>query len=360
MQAIIYNITPFDADIGTTIKFIWNGNQVFKNRCIIKKNDTNEIVYDNTVDSFKLEHEIDLSLANLINGQKYNVFITVFDKENNESDIQSLGMSCLCLKTPIFQFKDIADGQIIASSSYEFSLEYSQENGELLDSWSITIYNKSLTELAGSGVKYNTDEMSYTTSGFSNNTEYVIRGQGQTINGMPVDTGYIDIAVSYQASTIFSTLDPINVQDIGAIHIRSNIISLEGKLDKDGIYIDNEFIDLRDNVMTYDEGFAFSGDFSFVLLFYGMKPNDTILTMYDDTGTFQLDVTYRITKAMENRTVVTKSLFELMVTNNDVKYVLYSNKLPLLTATDMVGLKIARENCLYDIKICNYIAEVSP
>jgi hypothetical protein len=92
LQAIIHTIAPFDASVGTTIKFSWSGNQAFKNRCIIKNNDTQEVVYDVTVDSFKLEHKIDLKQATLANGIKYVAYITVFDNENVESDIQSVGM----------------------------------------------------------------------------------------------------------------------------------------------------------------------------------------------------------------------------------------------------------------------------
>lgn len=65
MQAIIHTISPFDAAVGTTIKFSWDGNQAFKNRCVIKNNDTQEVVYDVTVDSFKLEHKIDPRTGNL-------------------------------------------------------------------------------------------------------------------------------------------------------------------------------------------------------------------------------------------------------------------------------------------------------
>lgn len=110
MQAIIYDISPFDASIGTTIKFSWNGNQFFKNRCILRENESNTVVYDHTIETFKQEHNIDLAKATLQNGKKYNAYITVFDKENQESDLQSIGKSFLCLKTPVFTFSNIQHG----------------------------------------------------------------------------------------------------------------------------------------------------------------------------------------------------------------------------------------------------------
>lgn len=354
MQAIIYKILPFDASLGTTIKFLWNGNQVFKNRCIIKNNDTNETVYDKTITSFKLEHTIDLDSATLVNGVKYEAFITVFDKDNNESDIQPLGTSFLCIKTPVFQFSNIIEGQTIKSSSYEFTLEYSQENNELLDSWSITVYTKSHTILTSSGVKYDTSNLKYLISGFSNNTEYIVKAEGQTVNGMILSTDDITITVSYSSSSIFSMLDPVNVKERGAIYLRSNIVSSEGKLEKEGSYIDNEYLDLRDNVLTYDEGFLFDNNFSYIMKFYGMKPNETILQMFDSTGTYLLTVIYRITKESENNQLVDKSLFELRIINNGIIEIHYSNKLSLIAETDLIAVKIVRENGLFDIEIHNY------
>ncbi len=38
MYVIIHPIEPFGASIGTEIKFIWKGNQIYKVRCIIKEN----------------------------------------------------------------------------------------------------------------------------------------------------------------------------------------------------------------------------------------------------------------------------------------------------------------------------------
>ena len=357
MQAIIYQILPFDATVGATIKFKWDGNQVFKNRCIIRNNDTNEVVYDNTVESFKLEHVIDLSLATLINGQSYVAYITVFDQSGAESDIQPMGSQFLCLTTPIFRFSNVTDGQTISASSYAFALEYAQVDGELLDSWSIKVYTKSGTELATSGLKYDTSALSYTISGFDNNAEYIVRGTGETVNGIIVDTGDINITVYFQQTGIFSTLEPINVRERGAIYLTSNVVSAEGSTTNEPVFIDNEYIDLTDDALVYDSGFEFDDDFSLVLKFYGMNPNDVVLRLYDADGTYQATVTYRITKVTENDVVVTKSYFELMITSGGLDSVYYSNKLDLIDSTDIIGVALLRQNGLYAIVIHNYTDE---
>ncbi len=347
-QATIYKIPPFDAELGYSIKFTWSGNQVVKNRCVIRENESNQIVYDKTIDSFKLEHNIDLSQPALTNGQKYNAYITVFDKDGNESEIQPIGTPFLCLKKPVFQFTNIIDGQTISSSSYQFLLSYYQENGEPLDSWSVTVYSNSFTLLAASGLKYDTSALSYTASGFSNKNEYYVRAVGQTVNGMAVDTGYIGISVYYSSHDVFSLLELTNVPEAGAIHLRSNIISSSGQLKNEAVYIDNEFIDLRNNELIYDKGFFFQGDFSFVLLFYGIRPNQEILSMCSDARkTLRLTVTYRIGRLGTDETT---GCFELRAVSNGVVSVYYSGKLPLLSEEDKVGLCISRQNGYYQLE----------
>ena len=348
MQAVIYKILPFDAMTGTTIKFSWNGNQAFKNHCVIRNNETNESVYDQTTDSFKLEHKIDLEKAQLVNGKRYHAFITVLDKDGKESDSQPLGEPFLCLKTPVFRFTNLVKNQSISSSSYEFSLEYTQENGELLDSWSISVYTKNHTLLSTSGVKYDTAKLKHVISGFTNKNEYLVQAVGTTVNGCSLDTGDIPISVTYSVSSIFSILEPTNLRDVGAIQIKSNIVSSEGHLEKEpGIYIDNEYLDLRDNTLTYSEGFLFDKDFSLVLRFYGLGPNQQILNMQDEAGYLKAIVTHRIIKNQDREFV---SLFELRVTSSWYSSVFYSNPLPLLSLTDEVGLCIIRQNNLYQIE----------
>lgn len=353
MQAVIYKITPFDATIGTTIKFSWNGNQSFKNRCIIKTNDTNETVYDNTIETFKLEHTIDLEKATLENGKRYNAFITVFDKDDIESDIQPIGEPCLCLKTPVFTFTNITKDQVIRSSTYNFILSYSQENEELLDSWSISVYTRTHTLVSTSGVKYDTGQLNYVFSGFTNKNEYCVRAIGQTINGIPLDTGYIEFSVTYDIYSVFSILEPTNLKDIGAIQLRSNIVSSEGHLKNEpGVYIDGEFLDLKNNEVTYSEGFAFDGDFSLVLLFYGMEYNAEILTLYaNEPIQFSAQVTYRTGKFGSD---TIQQCFELKITSYGVESVYYSNKIKVLHGDDKIGLCITRTNGYYNIEATVY------
>lgn len=349
IQATIYSISPFDATIGTTIKFNWAGSQVFKNRCVIKDNASDETVYDNTIASFKLEHTIDLSKAKLKNGSKYNAYITVFDKDDNESDLQSMGQIFLCLKTPVFNFKNVVDGQVLASSGYEFQLVYSQENNELLDSWAITIYDTTNTALSTSGIQYGTDNLSYTFSGFENKREYKLRAIGKTVNGMALDTGFVLVSILYQTAEIFSQVELENKPRLGAIQIRSNIISADGKLESgDPVYIDGKYIDLTNNTLTYDEGFLLEGDFSIVLKGYNLTPNLPFFEFLSrDNPNFKGTVTYRIGKLGSPTEM---GVLELRIAEAWYSYVIYSNKFTPVSPKDIVGFCLVRSDGYYNLE----------
>lgn len=350
IQATIYPITPIDAEVGGIIKFSWQGNQAFKNRCIIKESDTGTVVYDKTIETFKYEHSIDLTVATLVNGTRYDAYITVFDIDDVESDVQSLGEPFLCLKTPVFSFANITEGAVISSSSYTFALTYEQENGELLDSWAMTLYSTAHTSLSSSGTIYDTSDLSHTFSGFSNRNQYVLRAIGKTVNGIELDTGYVTITVTYSIKDVFSLLDPVNVDEQGAIHLLSNIVSAEGKTLKNPVFIDGEFVDLRDNELSYTEGFEFKGNFSFAMVFYGVQPNQEILTMTDTNNSILLSVKYRIGRFGSDEMM---AQYELTVSDGLGSYVLYTDPMELPADTDRIGLLIYRQNGLYAIEAIN-------
>lgn len=351
MQATIYHIPPFDAEIGGTIKFAWNGNQVFKHRCIIKNNESNEVVYDQTIDSFKYEHIIDVTIARLVNGQKYNAYITVFDINGNESDIQALGESFICLKTPTFAFSNIVDEQIISASSYTFLLSYSQENGELLDSWSVSLYSPSFTVLATSDTIYQTETLSYTFNGFANKQKYTVRAVGKTVNGMDVDTGYIHVSVTYSIRDVFSLLEPTNLPQSGCIQIRSNIVSSEGHPEKNIEFVNGEYVNLKNNTLWYTEGFEFKGDFSVAIVFFGATANSKILNLYSSNPQ---DLSITVTNRVGRWEIdAMRTCYELSVVSYGQTRVYYSNKIDCPNDDDKIGVCISRYNNNYNIEIEN-------
>lgn len=353
IQASIYPITPFDASLGSTISFRWDGNMAFKNRCIIKDSDTNKAIYDNTVDSFESYHVLDLNKFTqpLENGKEYLAYIIIYDRYGTASDIQLTGAMFLCLKTPVFRFTGIPSENTLTSSTQTLTLSYEQENGEYLNEWAITIYSSSKTQVSTSGTKYGSDVLEYTFSGFVNNTDYFIRAEGKTVNGMPIDTGYISIKIRYDTNGIFSLLQPVNVSDKGAINLTCNIISAEGDLIKKGIYINDTYLDLRDNVLEYNRGFLFQNDFSLVFVFFGADVNQCVCNFSSpDKRDLYGSIICRIGRFGTSEYQV---CYELRLESGIMVSTLFSNKIDIPASDDKIGIVITREKGLYNIKIKN-------
>lgn len=350
MQAFLHPIPPIDTAIGGTIRFSWNGNQVFRNQCIIKSMETGETVYDNTTDSFKYEHPIDLSLSTMENGNQYIAYIIVFDKDGTPSELQSIGTPFYCFSTPTFQFTNITDGQIIRNSTFRVNCQYAQSEGELLDSWSIVLYDHSKMELSSTGVVYETEDLSYLTPMLNNKTTYYLRAIGKTVHGILVDTGYLEISVTYDISSLFSLIELTNLPDIGAIQLRSNIIASEGHTGKTPVFLGGEFIDLRDDYVKYTEGFILgeeAGDgWSLVWKAYQIAVNKPIHLLFGDGINGILY--HRITRNDDGEML---SYLELNIVQDSLVQVLMSNLVPRLPDNRLAAVCITCQNQLFEIQL---------
>ncbi len=346
MYAIIHNIEPFDSSIGTEIKFTWQGNQVYKVRCVIKDNVSGESVYNQTSESMKQSFVIPKN-SGLVNGGYYIAYITVFDVNNVESSIQGIGTPFYCLSSPTFKIS-IEESDILKSSTCKVALNYSQAENEPLNSFRITLYTYQKTELQSSGNIYDTSDMSYTITGLENAKQYYIRATGKTLHNKILDTGYILLTVSYQIAQIFSPLELNNKSELGCIEIKSNIVSSIGVPDKEVIYIDNEYVDLRDNKVTYDVGFKAEGNFTKVFVFYEPKQNNRIIHL-EDGKNFTVDIFYR--KGNFSDSNGEKAFFELNAISSELSYVIFSNYIDTPGEAKQFALCVNRIGSYYDIEV---------
>lgn len=351
MYSMIHNITPFDAALGSKISFTWNGNQIYRVRCIIKNNSTGITVYDQTLDNMKAEFTVPpiSEGSGLINGTFYVCYLSVFDIDGKESPIQETGQTFYCFSTPSFQLS-VEENQIIRASSYETVLTYTQSEDEPLNSCRITLYSYQKTELQSSGTIYDTEAtIPYLMSALENANQYYIRAVGETVNGIPLDTGYILFTVAYTQAQVFSTLEVNNRADIGAIEIRSNIISTNGTGEHEVIYVDGEKADLRDNTVTYNIGFEVNGDFSEVVRLSHPNPNQPFLTLSDKNSTTTITCIYR--EGVFHNSGGKKAVIELKASSAPgFNYVLYSNYFNIPGDSDSICYCISRIGNFYNTK----------
>ena len=347
MKPILYSLNAFDKNFEQEFRFSWSGNQAFKNRLRIYTNIDNVLVYDSTQTTMQLIHT--LPSSTLTNGTEYNCEISVFDKDDIESEF-STKIIFQCLTNPSYSFTNLIESQIVRNATFSPTLSYSQQEGELLDSYNISLYDSGQKLIYKSDTMYDTDNISDTISGLNDNSQYYLRSEGVTVNGMTVDTGYISFSVEYIKPSIFSKLPLENVN--GGIKISCNFILVEGKCSVDPpIYIDNEKIDLRSNdaKVIFDEGFNIENNFTIQYVGYDFNNYEEIFSC--DNGNSRLTLNYYQTLAKGD--TEEKVYINLKVKGFITTYTIISNKIDVPLSTNLLHIWVRRINNLYEVKLTN-------
>ena len=346
MKPILYNVNAWDSANEKIFQFVWNGNQSFGNICVIRKNEDNSIVYQASETTMQLKHT--LSANTLINGVLYNVRIAVIDIDNNVSEYSD-PVLFYCFTTPTFTFDNIANNQIVKNSSYQVTMSYSQIENEPLQSWEISLYDTSQSKIQGSGISY-TDDIKYTLTNLEDNQTYYIRATCLTLNDMEVKTEYILFSVNYKQPAIYSLLTLENVPNNGYIKLQSNIRAVEAYTEKDVEYINNEYVNLKDNTVIIDDDFSLDDDFVINLLGYNLTSNTLIMQLSDGNNIINLyprKGTYDVNDNIE------KTFIELNIPISSTCYVCYSNYIDDPSDTDMIDIWLKKKNGLYSVYISN-------
>lgn len=256
VSPILLNTLPFDATLNHVLQFNYSGSQVYANRLIIKNNQTNTVVYDVKTSTMNLIATIPANT--LANGNTYNFQISVFDHDDIESPLSNI-VVLKCLATPTFNFTNIHQSDIIRNSFMDVELSYSQENGELLDEYEVVLYSANKTTMIfTSGTKYVGSGMTTKVSPLMDDTTYYLHATGKTLNGLEIETEYIEILCDYLNPDLFLSFRADNVADEGIVRLSSHFVLIEGNSNVESLtYIDGEKVDLTNGEQVYfDEGFT--------------------------------------------------------------------------------------------------------
>lgn len=255
-------IDSFDPSYDRDIDFYYEDNQPYKHRIVIinnQTNQTNQTVYDKTIESMR--KYITIPAKTLTGGVQYLIQIQVFDVDGNKSNLSD-PVLFYCFSIPILNFSNVTNEQIYRNASIELSLTYSQAQNEQIKDYQFILYSQDKILLTSSKVFYSSTLSSYTFYGLQNNTKYYVRAYGETINGMQMDTGYVAINIQYERIPANIGFYIQNIYDKGYISIETNILSIGYETENDNY----EFVDgcliLKNNSLTYNEGFEITGDFS--------------------------------------------------------------------------------------------------
>lgn len=380
-------IPAFDADFGTPgkenisapiLKFSWKDGVVKQNRVIIRDYDTNEQVYNCTITTMALKHQLhnrlDISnkvqvvTYNLQNGHKYiaNVYVCTAD---GEWSLASNDVIFYCYSTPIFKFTNFTtfiDGSdeiaVVNNSSVNLVVKYYQDNEEPLSNYKFELYDYNGKLLDTSVTKYSSlydDTLRHTLGGIPETAEdkygniqinraYKVVCKGETQHGIVVLVEQKFI-VKLITSGVGALVNAENVAD-GTVVIYSNykIINAECSTDNP-VYINDEngkpyAIDLSNgDYLKFIEGFTMKEPYEIV--FKGEFKQGKLITFTNIDGHIGVLSLNKITY-----TTTPFYYFSFVVEQNDIHYEArtnyFKNETKLINAT----IDLSYHNGLYNIK----------
>lgn len=320
LKPILHTISAFDAEFGSSgkeniaapiFKFSWeDGVVVHKNRVTIRDYKTNKIVYDYTLESRALKHQLvtkDSTYA-LKNGEKYIANVYVYTSDNVAS-LPSNDVIFYCYDTPTFKFTNFETGEFLGAnnaiaiaktSSINFTVKYSQINGEPLSNYQFILKNYNGNILHTSDTKYSSladDILRYTVGGIeetgndelTNNYTYTISCIGETQHGLIIHAEQKFI-VRLENSGVGALVKVENVGD-GNVLIYSNykMVNVDCSTENPIYVLDNDqnpyAIDLRNNdYVEFTDGFFIQ--YPYEIIFKGTFNVGKLLSIRDINGNY--------------------------------------------------------------------------
>jgi hypothetical protein len=150
-KPIVNKINTYDANYDCLITFNYIGNQPYKNRLVIIDTLTNNVFIDEPIDNMKFNHTI--TSSTLTNGSSYTPQISVFDENNNESDLSDK-IYFTCYTTPVFEIENLSktNPNTIKAANYNAIALYSQEQSRALKSYQFYLYDATKREIKKSDI----------------------------------------------------------------------------------------------------------------------------------------------------------------------------------------------------------------
>lgn len=274
IRPIGVDISAFDSTSSQLFEFVsTGGNQIVKNRIIIRNNSTGAVIYDNTLVTYSLNQTV--PAHTLTNGIQYNFTFTTYDIDGNSS-LESVPVVFRCYTTPSLVFTNLVANQKVQSSTYVFMAQYTQTQNEYLKYANFTLYNSANSQIYKSAdIDVTTappNSLSLSFNQLDNNTNYFMEVSGVTVNGTITNSGKIPFNVTYTQPILYNVLALENKCGDGYNQITSNFLVIEGETNPSTPrYINNIKLDIIKYLeyVKWLSGFSIKKDFVFTL-WYGV------------------------------------------------------------------------------------------
>ena len=224
VSPILLNTLPFDATQDHYLQFSYSGSQIQGYRLIIRDNTTNEEIECSPIINTSSLREEALILANtLVNGNTYNFQIEILHwKDDGSEKIYSDPSNTIVLKcfaTPTFGFVNVQSEMIVRNSYMDVELQYiSEDKSEVMNQYRVVLYGDDTTTIVyDSGTLYTTSGMTVRITGLTDDATYYIQATCETLNGMELDTGKIQILCNYIKPDLFLAFYAENIPTEGLV-----------------------------------------------------------------------------------------------------------------------------------------------
>lgn len=315
---ILNGIKTFNATKDYTFTFnVTGGNQVVANNLVIERVSDNAIIYNQSQETFNFRHI--LPAYTLTNGTNYRAKIRTRDINNNWSNF-SITLLFWCYSEPRLNITTIDyDSQNrVYNQTVLFETTYTQDGGEILQSYRYLLYDENKDLLKSFPEKYDDGNQPLTQeiAGLENGVLYYLEVKTLSPSGSSGTTGLINFKPFYIAPRLTVVVTPENAPKQGAIKVSANIIQIILKLyDNHGNqinlndveYIDEEWIDMNRidyTKLVADEGFdVLQSNFLLQLWCKDLPEDEVFLTLYAPQGRiemFKLKNKIRVYKYIDN------------------------------------------------------------
>lgn len=162
-----------------------------------------------------------LSGAGITNGNEYKMLITqYYSAGGTEASVTQTSASVFITRsTPSFALSTVP--ATVTSSSYTFTVNYSQAQGDTLDwvRYQIAQGNDTDNPIYDSGAIYGAAVYTSTYTSFRTGYSYQFKASGQTSSGVLVDTGWAAFSVSYSVSTATGSVKADVVKNVNGVRV---------------------------------------------------------------------------------------------------------------------------------------------
>lgn len=282
---ILRRVVPFSATEDYTFRFDIAGvsQQIFYNELEIKlSSDTSQTIYKEKIQEFRYQHTV--SQGTLINGEQYVVIVRVY---NNQQVLigESNATFFYCFSYPILNIPTIVNGEV-GNQTVLFEGEYSQTEGELLQSYQFILYDDNKIEISKSPETYDAT-IQYEFSELENRQNYYVELKVATVNELIATTGLIEFTPRYVAPRFNSAIELQNLPDEASISVKCNVIRIIGIPDIEPvIYTEDGMVDLRDNGVWFNEGFKLRGNWTLQMWFRDIISDSTFFKLIANDGSY--------------------------------------------------------------------------